>query len=183
MTSHSFPTRRSSDLVAMSSGEVGYVDRPLYDYVQHAGAIFGDVSQGGRAAGPARRRGWRERLLEWRAAYFYGFLARETLARTLLVRTSTTLTPAKRRALERFDAAARSPAAFAWLAARPLRGLLGRNETLASEAQIARGILWRWLIGVRARRSKPPGRGIDDACFPPPSSFSQTRLRRWRARV
>jgi glycosyltransferase involved in cell wall biosynthesis len=170
-------------LVALASGEVAYVDRPLYDYVQHAGAIFGDVSQGGRGAEPARGRGWRQRLLEWRAAYFYGYLARETLARTLLVRSSTTLTAGKRRALERFGAAARSPAAFAWLAARPLRGLVGRNETLASEAQIARGILWRWLIGLRARRSEPPGRGIDDAGLPPPASFSQTRLRRWRARL
>jgi glycosyltransferase involved in cell wall biosynthesis len=170
-------------LVALASGEVAYVDRPLYDYVQHAGAIFGDVSQGGRRAEPARGRGWRQRLLEWRAAYFYGYEARQTLSRALIVRTATPLTAGKRRTLERFGAAARSPAAFAWLAARPLRRLLGRTETLGSEAQIARGILWRWLIGLRARRSQPPGGTLDETRLPSPASFSQTRLRRWRARL
>src|SRR4051794_18916852 len=33
-------------LVALAAGEVAYVDRPLYDYVQHAGAVFGEVSTG-----------------------------------------------------------------------------------------------------------------------------------------
>ena len=40
-------------------GGVAYVDRPLYDYVQHAGAVFGDVTHGaappGRGARPAIR--------------------------------------------------------------------------------------------------------------------------------
>jgi hypothetical protein len=35
-------------VAALANGEVAYVDRPLYDYVQHAGAVFGDVSGGGR---------------------------------------------------------------------------------------------------------------------------------------
>src|SRR5207248_10245457 len=33
-------------LVALASGRISYVDRPLYDYVQHPGAVFGDVSGG-----------------------------------------------------------------------------------------------------------------------------------------
>ena len=166
-------------LVALASGDVAYVNRPLYDYVQHAGAIFGDVTQG---AGPSRRPR-REFSVEWRAAYFYGYLARKTLARTLLLRGSARLTARKRRALERFVAADRSPVAFAWLALRPLRSLLGRTETLASEVQLAQGIVWRWVIGIAARRWRAPGRHMLDASCPAPSSFSQKRLRRWRARV
>jgi len=166
-------------LVALASGDVAYVNRPLYDYVQHAGAIFGDVTQG---AGPSRRPR-REFSVEWRAAYFYGYLARKTLARTLLLRGSARLTARKRRALERFVDADRSPVAFAWLALRPLRSLLGRTETLASEVQLAQGIVWRWVIGIAARRSRAPGRHMLDASCPAPSSFSQKRLRRWRARV
>jgi hypothetical protein len=170
-------------LVALATGEIRYVDRPLYNYVQHAGAVFGDVSQGSTP----RRRPWaraapklRGLSTRWRAAYFYGYLAREVAAQTVLVRCPTGLTARNRRALRRFVASARSPAAFAWLAARPLRGLVGRTETLGSETGLALGILWRWLIVVRARRSRAP---MHDACPPPLGSFSQKRLRRWRARL
>src|ERR671933_177634 len=31
-------------LVALATGRIAYVDRPLYDYVQHAGAVFGEVA-------------------------------------------------------------------------------------------------------------------------------------------
>ena len=157
-------------LVALATGEIAYVDRPLYDYVQHRGAIFGEVAARGE---PARRRGSRG----WRAAYFCGYLAREVQARALLVRGGARVDPRKRRTLERFVAAGRSPLAFAWLALRPLRMLVGRNETLGSETELAEGIAWRWLIGLRARM---PGRAALDASFPDPLDFEQKRLRRWR---
>jgi glycosyltransferase involved in cell wall biosynthesis len=166
-------------VLALAAGDVAYVDRPLYDYVQHARAVFGDVSSK-RARGRRPRpspRAWRRLPERWRAAYFYGYLAREAQALTLLLRCPERLTPRKRRDLERFVAAARSPAAFAWLATRALRVLIARNETLASEVELAQGVLWRWLIGVRSMR----GRVLRDASFPPPASFNQKRLRRWRA--
>jgi glycosyltransferase involved in cell wall biosynthesis len=158
-------------LVALAAGDIAYVDEPLYDYVQHRGAVFGDVDE---HAEPARRAGSRG----WRAAYFCGYLAREVQARVLLARGGARLAGPKRRALERFVAAGRSPAAFAWLALRPLRMLVGRNETLGSETELAQGIAWKWLIGLRARRS----RTTLDASFPDPLDFEQKRLRRWRAR-
>jgi hypothetical protein len=55
--------------------------------------------------------------------------------------------------------------------------VVGRTETLGSESELVRGILWRWAIGLLARA----GRG--DASLPDPLSFDQRRLRRWRARV
>ncbi|MCW3067060.1 MAG: methyltransferase protein, partial [Solirubrobacterales bacterium] len=66
-------------LVALAAGDIAYVDRPLYDYVQHRGAVFGDVDE---RAEPARRAGSRG----WRAAYFCGYLAREVQAQALLAR-------------------------------------------------------------------------------------------------
>jgi glycosyltransferase involved in cell wall biosynthesis len=167
-------------LVALAAGDVAYVDRPLYDYVQHRGAFFGAVTHAGGEPPPRRRRGL---LRGGRAAYFRGYLPRAVLAEVLLVRCGSRLAPAKRRALRRFVAAERSPLAFAWLAARPLRALAGRNETLGSEAELVRGIVWRRLAALLATGSRKPGRRPVDASLPDILSFQQQRLRRWRARV
>lgn len=175
--------------LAVADGRVAYVDRPLYDYVQHRGAVFGDLSS---APAPFRgtlaehlrralkqRSGW---FARWRAAYFYGYLTREVLAQTLLVRCADRLTPHNRRVLERFIDCAGSPVAFAWLALRPLRLALGLNETVGSEVDLARGILWRRLVVV-GMAMRIPGRWLGDATLPDPGLFNQPRLRRWRARL
>jgi glycosyltransferase involved in cell wall biosynthesis len=180
-------------LVALATGDVAYVNRPLYDYVQHEGAILGQVAVGPDASsdpagGRGRRpslRGLRQFFSGWRAAYFCAYVRLEVQAQVLLARCSDELTARKRRALERFVASGRSPFALAWLGARPLRALLGRNETLGAEAQLARGILWRHIITARAwRRERPRGSGYD-ASLPPcgPDSFGQKRLRRWRGQA
>ena len=118
-----------------------------------------------------------------RGDYFYGYLGREVLARALLERCGHKLTPAKRRDLERFVRAQRSPLAVLWLAARPLRALAGRTETLGAEGALALGLLWRRMIAVCARLPRLAGPACCDASLPPLDSFDQRRLRRWRARV
>ena len=176
-------------LVALSLGEVAYVDRPLYDYVQHPGAVLGRVvaEQGAaprKGAGPRawiqRRRGFVDR---WRSAYFSMYLQRDLHSRLLLTRCASELTRRKRRALLLLVRAPRSPLALVWLALRPARALLGRNETLRVEEVLVRGILWRHLIALRARRRQRPGRSTDDASFP---SFEPgnvgPRRQRWLAR-
>ena len=179
-------------LAALAGGSIAYVDRPLYDYVQHVGAVSGDVAGGPRGRRPvAAARTGRSRLVArgkrggsrgWRGAYFGGYLPRAVQAQTLLLRCADTLTPHKRRALELFVASADSPAAFAWLALRPLRALAGRGETLGGEAALARGVLWRWLVAIAAGPAAPSARRPAlDASFPDPPRFEQPRLRRWRA--
>lgn len=174
-------------LVALAAGDIGYVDRPLYDYVQHGGAIFGDVATGGPGGSAAPRRSLRavllDRLRGGRGAYFLGYLPRDMQARALLVLCDRRLTDSKRRALGRFVASARSPRAFAWLVARSLRSLTGRNETLGSESELARGILWRWAVEIMAKGSRTPGRRPIDTRYPNPLSFEQKRIRRWRAQA
>jgi glycosyl transferase family 2 len=175
-------------LVALATGGLAYVDRPLYDYVQHPGAILGQVMvepAAAEAAPPARRRGrLRAALAGGRSAYFCAYLRIEVQAQAILARCPSRLAPRKRRALARFVAADRSPLALAWLAARPLRGLVGRNETLGAEGQLARGILWRRLLALRTRGHRRPRGVAYDASYPPcgPDGFSQRRLRRWRSR-
>jgi len=159
-------------LTALAGGSLAYVDRPLYDYVQHDAAVQGTVAGGDRAAEHGSR-GWRD-------AYFGGYVQRKLQAQTLLARQAAALTPRKRRALELMIGAERRPAAFAWLALRPLRRLWGRDETLGGEVALARGLVWRRLVAAAAGREHPGGRPWD-ASFPDPPRFEQRRLRRWRA--
>jgi glycosyltransferase involved in cell wall biosynthesis len=167
-------------LVALASGAVRYVDRPLYDYVQHEGAVLGKVV--GAPARPDRRLRW-PRMRGWRAAYFFGYVPGQVRAQALLLRCGDRLTASKRRALERYMVADSSPGAFTWLALRPLRALAGRTETLAGEWELVRGILWfriaRWL----ARRRWLSERLPLDSQFPDASQFQYRRLQRWRGRM
>lgn len=162
-------------LVALASGSLGFVDRPLYDYVQHGGAVqgsaVGDRSALARSASGSRG---------WRAAYFGGYLPRRLQAEVLLHRAGPALTARKGRALRWFSRADRSPAAFAWLAARPLRRFMGRDETLGGELPLIFGIAWRWLIALAAGGREQPGRCGYETAFPDPPAFEQRRLRRWR---
>lgn len=173
-------------VAALAAGRVAYVDRPLYDYVQHPGAVFGDVTHGqarstGAQGGPRRR--LRQALTAWRAAYFYGYLARAAQAQVALLRCDSRLDPAKRRTLQRFLAADHSLPAMAWLAARPTRLLLGHTETLGTELGLVRGLLWkRWAAAAAAHPGRA-GRALIDASIPPPQLYSEVRMRRWRARV
>jgi glycosyl transferase family 2 len=162
-------------LAALTGGDLAYVDRPLYDYVQHGAAVQGAVTGAGdQAEGAVGSRGWR-------SAYFGGYVPRQVQAQTLLARCSDALTPRKRRALQLMVAAEARPGAFAWLALRPLRRLWGHDETLGGEGALISGIAWRWLLAARAGRRERPGRLAWDASFPDPPQFEQRRLRRWRA--
>jgi glycosyltransferase involved in cell wall biosynthesis len=175
-------------LVAMATGEVSYVDRPLYDYVQHSQAVQGKMVVEANAS-PQERRGWLRRRLQrlreagtgWRSAYFLGYVPLEVQAEVLRLRCSSRLTPRKRRTLRRIVASARSPLSFAWLAARPLRALVGRTETLGAERYLAKGVLWPCLVILRTRGRETPQGSRHDSSLPPPGSFDQKRLRRWRA--
>jgi hypothetical protein len=181
-------------LVALAAGDVAYVDRPLYDYVQHSRAILGHLAEpgGGGDEEPAPKRGIRHlargvrsSLRAWRASYFCGYLRLAVQARTLLCRAGDAMAPEKRRALERFVRAERSPLALGWLFGRQIRRLAGRDDTLGAEAQLTRGVLWRWAIPVAAAGPRASRRLVPDASIPPcgPESFGQRRLRRWRARA
>jgi len=160
-------------LCALAAGELRYLDRPLYDYVQHSGSVLG------QADGPAGHRRPGER---GRAAYFLGFAAGRVRAQTLLGRCGPAMPAAKRRALERYVAAERSWLGLLWLLVRPLRALGGRTETLASEWELVGGLVWRRAASILARPWVPE-RLMLDTRFPDPPRFEQPRLARWRRRM
>jgi glycosyltransferase involved in cell wall biosynthesis len=175
-------------LVAMAIGELSYVDRPLYDYVQHRGAVQGKMvgepearHDDLRGAGRLLLHAAREPFTGWRAAYFHGYVTLALQAEVLRLRGSSRIARRKLRTLSRIVACERSPVNFAWLALRPLRAAFGRGETLGAEMHLAKGILWRHAVALRTRGRQTPEGSAHDSSLPPPGSFNQRRLRRWRA--
>jgi glycosyltransferase involved in cell wall biosynthesis len=126
--------------VALARGEIAYVDRPLYDYVQHEAAVLGHVGSGERAAerAPGGRRA------RWRAAYEEETRRVVLMAEALALRCEPLPDPSRRDALHRLSNLERSPAAVAWLTARALRESRDRTETAGAERTLLAGLLWHF---------------------------------------
>ena len=158
-------------LCALATGEIRFVDRPLYDYVQHGGATLGHEAAnrmtGLRERAAAVRRDPRERIRLWRMHYFVDACRLLQLAAVLELRCGDRMAPAKRRALAAFTRAERSPAAIARLAARGARDLARRRpETLGAEWMLFHAFAWRRALALSAR-DEPQRRGRLDAVPPP----------------
>jgi glycosyltransferase involved in cell wall biosynthesis len=150
--------------VALATGGIAYVDRPLYDYVQHDSAARGhDAAM--RAWDPGRLLSWREprRVLQRIAAHgqhsYEDNVCRIGLAaQTIEARAGGTLQPSKARTIRRLAHLGRPPEPAAWLALRSLRRLWGRNETMGIELSLLTAIWWRRLTGAGARLRQRRGR-------------------------
>jgi glycosyltransferase involved in cell wall biosynthesis len=159
-------------LCALALGEIRFVDRPLYDYVQHGGATLGHEAAnrmpGLRDRFRALRRDPRERVRLWRMHYFVDACRLLQFATVLRLRCGDRMAPAKRRALDRFMHADRSVAPLATLAARGARELVARRpETLGAEWLLLHAFAWRRLLGATAR--DVPQRGLRLDAVPPPA--------------
>ncbi len=172
-----FPPRLASpyhdhwlSLVALARGRISYVEDPLYDYVQHPGAVIGH-SKANRRPAPVRER-LRERLRNpgdgSRIVYFYNWTQQQLFAEVLRTRCWERMDPAKRRALNRFLSADTSALGLLWLIGRRLRRLWGHNETMDIERFYAKALLRMRLVSVRTLgRRRPPRRLRRDASIPP----------------
>jgi len=130
--------------VALARGEIAYLGRPLYDYVQHGGAVLGHVGDERR---PEPRTG--SRAQRWRRAYEEETKRVLGLAAALAARCEPLPDRERRRDLQRILALERSPAAAAWLAGRALRHARGVSETGGAERTLLAGLAWRWLSRAR----------------------------------
>ncbi len=184
--------------VAMATGKLAYVDRPLYDYVQHANAITGqvavDASEGAEVGEEPDRANRRRRILPslprgffgaWQIAYFRAYLQLQLQAAVLLSRCPDDLDRRRRRSLGLLSRADSSVLGPLWLTSRMLRPLIGRNETLGTEQLLLRGLLWRRLIGPRSRGQGPPDGKSRDAGLPAfdMDKLGSNRIKRWRANL
>ncbi|MFN8231937.1 MAG: hypothetical protein U0V56_00135, partial [Actinomycetota bacterium] len=172
--------------VALAAGSVRFIDRPLYDYVQHETAIVGRVSveesDEYRKPGLLRSlRHPRRTLLRWKSIYFRSYIHVALQAEVLLERCSDRMSGRDARALRRLTIADRSPLGALELAVRPVRELWGRNETLGTEWHLLKGIAWLWLVRLREVGRRSPTGARQDVAVPEFDipSFAQWRLKRW----
>ena len=182
--------------VALAAGSVLYLDRPLYDYVQHEGAVVGRVSVEEAdgtghpgVASPLRNPRWLiapllhpRRLLErFRSIYFGSYIHVALQAEVLLGRCSDRMSGRDVRALRRLIAADRSIPGALELALRPARELWGHNETLGTEWHLRKGIAWLWWVRLREAGRRSPTGAKQDATVPEFDilAFGQWRLKRW----
>lgn len=145
--------------LALSLGPVGYVDRPLYDYVQHSSNVLGHYAPAHETAWAKTRAyarglslsGVRATLSGWRSVYYADVQKVKLNACVLQLRCGARLTPEKARQLRRLAKLDEAWATTVWLAFRGLKGMGRVTETLRGEATLLRGLLWRIYARVRSR--------------------------------
>jgi len=133
--------------VALASGRIAYVPRPLYDYVQHGGAARGH-ERAMQGWDPGRVVSWRRPRATMARVSEHAKRARETNARRIATSAREIearvgeVEPAKARALRRLGRLDGSKPPIGWLARRALRRLAGRNETMGIELSLLAASLW-----------------------------------------
>jgi glycosyltransferase involved in cell wall biosynthesis len=159
-------------LCALALGEIRYVDRPLYDYVQHGDAFVGHAKANRMPSLRERLRRLRldprERVRLWREHYFADVCRLIQFATVLQLRCGDRMTAPKRRALERFTRGDRSllpVARLGWSGAREIVGQ--RRETLGGEWMLMYAFAWRHLVAATARER--PQRRLRLDAVPPPA--------------
>jgi glycosyltransferase involved in cell wall biosynthesis len=157
---------------ALALGEIRYVDRPLYDYVQHGDAFVGHAKANRMPSLLERfgslRRHPGERVRLWRMHYFGDACRLIQFATVLQLRCGHRMSARKRRALERFADGDRSIVPLARLGLRGAREVVGqRRETLGGEWMLLHAFAWRHLVAANARDR--PQRLVRLDALPPPS--------------
>jgi ABC-type polysaccharide/polyol phosphate transport system ATPase subunit/glycosyltransferase involved in cell wall biosynthesis len=143
-------------IVAMALGDIAYVRRPLYDYVQHGEAALGHATAN---QGSPSNQGHRVETIRshnmlggWRQMYFQHYIRLLNAARVVQLRCPDQLARDRRkaRAVTRV-LSSDSVAGVAWLSLRSLRARLGASETMQRDGALSRAIAWLRISRVRAR--------------------------------
>lgn len=156
-------------LVARMLGRIDFIDRPLYDYVQHGRSALGH-SAATRTFSLRQRAGKilydpHERVQLYRARYFRDVARLMVFATILEMRCGTRARGEDRRALNQYLALERSWPALARLGWRAARELVSQTETLGAEWSLLPALLWRRAVALTA--SRRPRRHLRLEAMPP----------------
>ncbi|MGH2866693.1 MAG: glycosyltransferase [Solirubrobacteraceae bacterium] len=157
-------------LTALATGRIAYVDRPLYDYVQHGNASLGHAAANRMTSLRDRlvnQRAPRARIRMWRLHYFADVCRLQQFATVLELRCGERLSRRKRRALDCLMRGDRSAWPLLRLGWRGVRELTGPPETLGAEWMLFHAFLWRRLLAASA--SPLPRRRLRLDALPPAS--------------
>jgi glycosyltransferase involved in cell wall biosynthesis len=156
-------------VVALALGRIAFVDRPLYDYVQHGDATLGHATANFMPPLSRRVRNLgrppRERIAVWRSHYFTDVCRLMQWATVLRTRCADRMASDKRRALEWFLASDDSLKVLAGMWRRGAHELLGRSRTLGGEWMLAYALTWRRLLTATVRER--PSRHLRLDAVPP----------------
>ncbi len=142
--------------VACAHGEVKYVGRPLYDYVQHGSNVIGhyDAARAPLYTMIARMflgvmtKQRRERA---RAVYFESVLPLMVMTRVLLLRGPLGLKSSSLRVLQRIARLDSSRFSTVWIFLRGLNNWRSRCPTMGAEYYLLQGIFWKRYVSFKCR--------------------------------
>jgi hypothetical protein len=153
-------------LCALATGDIAYIDEPLYDYVQHGAQVLGH----GAGSWLSRPRaftedGMRSRLTDnwrprWEADYFELGLPRRFLATAVATRCHGMLDEEKTMILRRAAKGDSGVKGLALTATRAAKEIRRPNLTTGHDVAALRGALWRRAAALSARRGLPHADGL-----------------------
>jgi glycosyltransferase involved in cell wall biosynthesis len=157
-------------IVALARGEIAYIDRPLYDYVQHEGAVIGHATANKKPKSVRRHLAERRRNPTdgARRVYYYDWYQQLLFAEVLRLRCWERMSPGKRRALRLLLSADRSMIGLSWLLGRRVRRLWGHDETLDRELFYGHALARRRAMRLATIGRRRPGRLTRDERIPSP---------------
>ena len=150
--------------MALALGEIRYVDRPLYDYVQHSNNVVGHHVPHAPLrqlygliaclfAIVFRKPDRWDTLGRWNNIYQSDVQRVQLIAQMISLRGNERIACDKRRTLQRFMNIDTSLSGLLWLIGRGLtRNLFRYSETMGNEFYFVRGVLWRYVENFRGWR-------------------------------
>ena len=143
-------------ITALATGTIKYVDRPLYDYVQHGSNVIGHYAptrpMAFWPAGSSLRRfgeSAREAVQLWQRVYFSDLLRLQLMIRVLQLRCGSLIPSRKAADLRRIETLGRSSGGLFWLVRRIIAAGRKISETVGAERPLLGAALWRHAARFR----------------------------------
>jgi glycosyltransferase involved in cell wall biosynthesis len=152
--------------IALAIGKIEYIDRPLYDYVQHQSNVIGHVAPEREKLVkkffklPRKPRGLRHIIARaisrwftvsrWRPIYFSNLIRTQLTAQVIEMRCGEQLQEEKRKILRRIARLDDSLLSQMWLTWRVLKNIGRTSETIGTENYLMKAVIWKKYIRLKS---------------------------------